>query len=222
MQPVSSTPNPPTAREPSGGLPEARRSPGGPPSPPDADPVPQGHLDAPAASAAPCPAPSSRGPRPGGRAARTARGPEGRSGNDLSDNINEPAKTEPPQRLDDVLRAIIHHQTLALISEHLVEYVADTFRGNEARGPKKLLALPNGTRCRAELEDVAAVERVLRRLAADARKKVVELHRAEVVVEPAAVALTEVSNTPISPPPEGECVVDARPAASSAAETKGS
>ncbi len=221
MQRMSSDQDAPASGENVPGLHEDGRRPGGPARAHPARAMEKENARAPSGGAPPGDVPARGRSRPGGRAARTARGPEGRSGNDLSDNINEPAKTEPPQRLDDVLRAIIHHQTLALISEHLVEYVADTFRGNEARGPKKLLALPNGTRCRAELEDVAAVERVLRRLAADARKKVVELHRAEVVVEPAAVALTEVSNTPISPPPEGECVVDARPG-SSATETKGS
>lgn len=142
----------------------------------------------------------------------------------MTENKHEPAKTEPPKRLDEVLRALVHHQTAALILEHLAEHTADAFRGHEGRGPKKLLRMPNQTTCRAELEDVVAVERVLQRLAADARKKVSELQRAEVVVERAAVVLTEVTSGPISPPPDGECVVDSpgvRRAAAGAATTKG-
>jgi hypothetical protein len=103
----------------------------------------------------------------------------------------------------------MHSKTTAIVFEHLAEYTADAFRGNDARGPKKLLAMPNGTKCRASVEDVLSVERALQQLAADARRRVSELERAEVLVERAAVLPEEVSSTSTPPAPPGEGVVDA-------------
>jgi len=114
---------------------------------------------------------------------------------------------------------------VAIILEYLVDHAADTFRGNDAHGPRKLLRLPNGTKCNAAVNDVLTVERVLQRLASDARNRVKDLKRAQVLVERAAVTPTEVARGPIQPPPEGEFVVDApgaRPVAPGPAVKRGS
>lgn len=122
-----------------------------------------------------------------------------------------PVESTEPQPLNDVLGAIVHHRTVAIICEHLVEHTADTFRGNDACGPRKMLLMPNGTRCRAEIEHVLKVEAVLRQLAFDSRMKVNKLLAAGVLVERAAVAQADVAHGPFPPPPPGEGVVECAP-----------
>ena len=115
----------------------------------------------------------------------------------------------PAQRLGDVLHALEHHQTEAIVYAYLAEHAADAFRGSDARGPTKLLALPNGLRCRANIDTVVNVERVLRDLAVGARQKVDELRAAIVIVERAEV-VTETTPTVTPTTPTEDTVEDAR------------
>ena len=119
---------------------------------------------------------------------------------------NEPAKAKPPQLLQDVLRQMGRAHAQALMLEQLAEACADLFRGNDSRGPRKLLALPNGSKCRAEVQDVLEIEETLRRLAAEARAELERLKGASVVVPPPAPKAC----TPpaCSEPPDGETVAD--------------
>jgi hypothetical protein len=97
---------------------------------------------------------------------------------------------------------------MAVILEHLVEYTATAFRGDDARGPRKLLAMPDGSRSRAAVDDVRAVEDILRRLAAEARQRQHDLHRASVLVDRAAVVPADVPEAMAPSPPVDEGVVD--------------
>jgi hypothetical protein len=119
------------------------------------------------------------------------------------------AKPLPAQRLRDVLHALEHHRTAAIVFSYLAEHAADAFRGNDARGPTKLLALPNGLRCRADLNTVISVERVLRELAVSARQKADELYAAIVIVERTEL-VTETTPTVTPSTPTEDTVEDAR------------
>lgn len=112
--------------------------------------------------------------------------------------------TAQPQVLDDVLREMERAHAQALMFEHLVEYAATAFRGDDARGPRKLMQMPNGMKYRAEIDDVREVESTLRRLATDARETLARFRSANVLVQdhlqhqPAATV----------PAPEGEIAID--------------
>lgn len=88
-----------------------------------------------------------------------------------------------PQVLDVVLRQMGRAHAQALMFEHLAEYAADAFRGSDTRGPRKLLQLPNGLRCRAEEADVLELETTLRRMAIEARTTLSRFKGASVVVD---------------------------------------
>ena len=60
-----------------------------------------------------------------------------------------------PQAMNTVLRSLVHFHASALMLEHLAEYAATAFRGTDARGPLKVLQMPNGTKCRAELDPLS-------------------------------------------------------------------
>ncbi len=219
MHPVSPTPNAPTVGESVGRLPEARGSAGGSAPSSHADPVSEGLLCAPAAGGTPGSSSAARGPGASGRSAPAARGADGSSGEHVNGKKNGPAKVEPPQRLEDVFRQMGRHHAQALMLEYLAEICADSFRGSEARGPRKVLQLPNGAKCRAEVDDVLEVESTLRRLAAEARGELDRLKGASVVVPPLSPKTAAPS---WRRPPEGECVADApeaKPAAGSADPT---
>ena len=204
-----SSPHSSTTGASSGRLPETGRHGGGSASAVGAVPVEKKNIgEAAAGPATGAPAPARR-PRTSSRPSGAARGAQGSGSGSVTNGKNKKEKPEPPQSLNDVLDALVRRQTAALILEHLVEYVADQFRGNDSRGPRKLIAMPNGTRCRAGVDDVLGVERVLRQLAADERTKLVELRSAQVLVERSAVVPAKVARGPVQPPPEGEGVVDA-------------
>ncbi len=112
-----------------------------------------------------------------------------------------------PQSMNLVFRSLVHFQTTAIILEHAAEYIADAFRGNDAKGPTKLLLMPNSTRCRAEVDDVLGVERALLDLAAAARKKQRQLEAAGVLVAE-ELLFREEPRGPRAPAPAGEGVVD--------------
>ena len=98
-------------------------------------------------------------------------------------------------------------QSRALVLEHLAGVCADQFRGNDARGPKKLLLMPNGTRCRAEADDVFELETELRTMAAASRREMNRLLGCQVVVDD--VVSEKDGALPNVPPNESEGVVDA-------------
>lgn len=119
-----------------------------------------------------------------------------------------PPVTSAPetQSLKDAVSAAVRLNTMAIIYTHLAEYAATAFRGNDARGPEKLLSMPNGMRCRAELETVRDVEMVLLKLAADARIKLNKLDAVRVPIEREVVA-RNVPSGPLPPVPRDEGVV---------------
>jgi len=113
------------------------------------------------------------------------------------------------QPLDVILRQMGSAHAQALMAEHLAEYCAEAFRGDDSRGPRKLLRLPNGSTCRAEVDDVLEIEATLLKLAAEAREQLARLNCSTVVV--ADVAGREVSTAPAPAPiPEGEGVADSK------------
>ena len=87
-----------------------------------------------------------------------------------------------PISMDRALRALSKERTLAAIFGHLAEHCATAFRGTEAKGPTKLLRGTDGSTGRANVDDVLAVEEVLRRAANAARAQCDALLRATVVV----------------------------------------
>jgi hypothetical protein len=113
-----------------------------------------------------------------------------------------------PQPLHAVLRALGRMQTRALIYEHAAEVVGAMFRGSDARPPSKLLAMPNGTRCRAEIEDVVEIEQELQRMAYAARVAKNALNRAAVIVDESALQRDVLPAGPRVPPPTNEGVAD--------------
>ena len=143
--------------------------------------------------------------------AKVTNGKGGKDGNKVGKS-NKPAIPDvhvlEPQSMETVLRSCIHHNTVAIICEYLVEYTADTFRGTDARGPRKLLLFANGTRAKAEIEDVRAVERLLQDAAADARSKMRRLDSVTTHVE-RELLMTEEPRGPRAPVPTGEGVCDA-------------
>ena len=113
-----------------------------------------------------------------------------------------------PQSMNLVFRSLVHFQTTAIILEHAAEYIATAFRGNDAKGPTKLLLMPNGTKCRAEVGDVLAAERVLHELADDARKRQRKIEAAGVLVAD-ELLFREEPRGPRAPVPKDEgAVVD--------------
>ena len=90
---------------------------------------------------------------------------------------------------------------------YLAEVTAEIFRGNEVKGPKKLLRTPEGVR-RADVSAILAIEVALRHSATHARSELARLQESRVVTSGA---------WPISSPPEvslgldDDGVQDARP-----------
>lgn len=129
--------------------------------------------------------------------------------NGAKKKADKPAvETSPPQPLSAVLHALAHLQSRAPILEYLAEHVVAVFHGNEARGPKKLLALPDGTQRPAELEAVLAIERELMRLAYEARSRMRRIKEAGVLVEREVVVHDDIPHGPRPPAPPNEGVVD--------------
>lgn len=122
--------------------------------------------------------------------------------------VGPAVETRPPQPLSTVLHALAQLQSRAPILEHLAEYVLATFHGNEGRGPKKLLALPDGTHRPAELEVVLVIAQELRQSAYEARCRMRRIKEAGVLVEREVVDHDEIPHGPRPPPPHNEGVVD--------------
>jgi hypothetical protein len=210
MQHLSSVPDPTTSREDLPRVQKGRRGAGGRARSDSAVEVEA--TDASAGSESSSPREGASGGRP--RSRRRAEGAGREADGAGRGNVKKKEKTSPaahppePQSLSAVLGALSRNHTMAIILEHLVEYTALSFRGDEARGPRKLLLMPDGARCRAEVHTVREVEVMLQRLAAESRRRLEDLHRASVLVDRALVVPAEVSAHPIPPPPPHEGVAD--------------
>ena len=110
-----------------------------------------------------------------------------------------------------VFRAIVRHQTRALVFERLAALAGDLFRDHEGRPPALLLKLPGGGPFPAELEDVCDLECELSRMASHERIKIAKLMSADVLTKAGDVDHDEVSEepyVPCVPAPDGELVVE--------------
>lgn len=87
------------------------------------------------------------------------------------------------ESLQALIRSLDRAQTRSLIFEFTAEVVATMFRGNDAKPPTKLLMMADGSRRRANVDDVLEIEQELRALSAVARDAFVALNAAHVVVE---------------------------------------
>jgi hypothetical protein len=117
-----------------------------------------------------------------------------------------PAPEVPTRSLHDVMKALMRFDSRALIFEHLAAQVVSDFTDDGGKKPRLRLQLPNGTVCRAEVDDVLDVQAALLALAASERKKVWAVRAARVPIDP---ALVDHDDTPGSytPPPAGEYVI---------------
>lgn len=110
-----------------------------------------------------------------------------------------------------VFRAIVRHQTRALMFERLAALAGDLFRDHEGRPPALLLKLPGGGPFPAELEDVCDLECELSRMASNERIKIAKLMSSDVLTKAGDVDPDEVSGEPYVPSvptPDGELVVE--------------
>ena len=119
-----------------------------------------------------------------------------------------PSAPLAPLPLSTVLRAIAREQSRALIHEFLAEQVMSLFAGTESADPKKLLAMPDGSRRPADLVDVVEIVAELQRVAHEARRRMRRLREAGVLVDSDALARDEASHSRQAPPPPGEGIVD--------------
>ena len=110
--------------------------------------------------------------------------------------------------LSSVEQARDRLQTRALVYEYLSQHAADAFRGTEARGPAKLLAMADGSQRPARLEHVIEIEVELARLAREARSLTHRIKQAGVLVDRDVVIHDEIRHGPLQPPPPGEGVVE--------------
>ena len=135
---------------------------------------------------------------------------------------SDPAPDSPPatgettealetRSMSVVFRAIVRHQTRALMFERLAAVAGDLFRGNTGLPPALLLKLPGGGPFPAELEDVCELECELSRMASNERIKIAKLMSADVLTKAGDVDHDEVSEepyVPCVPAPDGELVVE--------------
>ena len=163
---------------------------------------------------------AGRRPRPRARSSGATREACGGRGDDMKKEkaaaVDPPAAFAPQVRPRRARASSNGSDRLHVLAEH----AADAFRGNDAKGPTKLLALPNGLRCRADVDSVVAIERILRQLAVDARQKADELYRSTVNVERTDIVAETVRTIAPSVPPE-DGVADAGPARAAGASSTG-
>ena len=89
-------------------------------------------------------------------------------------------KDVPLHPVAELLQALSFHHTGAIVYAYLAEVTAETFRGTESKGPKKLLRSSEGVR-RADLSSILAIEEALRQAAKRARAELAQLESSSVV-----------------------------------------